>query len=431
MQKICLLISIILANLATFNCTLRLVIQQYRHGARGTYNGKYLGNTSEEDIYMEGELTPVGQRQHYVLGKHLREEYGDFLDETFSQSQMYVRSININRTLQSAQSQLYGLYPNGLGDVLPENLNLEYTLPPYKGAQPIENIGDYSLPKGKQNIQIHSMLKDYDPLLSPESALICPNYQGLKKAFLSSDKYQFLYAKIEKQMQVTVSKISTLLGQNLSIKDFPGLWDNIMCNVNAGLYVPEELLPGYKLYNDVNYVSNIHSFMYMDDLTLRKLANFNLINQYLKYLDSAYNGNTSFRWYMVSASDTNLQYVMPLLNITSIDCIMEQYDSGTYSQLNCQQKPRFATSMMIELHENDDMQDKVSDKYYVKIKFNGVYQNLCGQKNQYCAYTEFKQRIQNSMMSQEEYDNTCGLSQQKPEQEQNWFQNFFNKYIFE
>lgn len=51
-----------------------------------------------------------------------------------------------------------------------------------------------------------------------------------------------------------------------------------MCNVNAGLYVPEELLPGYKLYNDVNYVSNIHSFMYMDDLTLRKLANFNLIN---------------------------------------------------------------------------------------------------------------------------------------------------------
>ena len=56
-----------------------LVIELYRHGARTPTSNTYDPYFSNSDL---GQLTPIGMRQHYVLGKAIRETYGDFLPST-------------------------------------------------------------------------------------------------------------------------------------------------------------------------------------------------------------------------------------------------------------------------------------------------------------------------------------------------------------
>lgn len=95
-----------------------------------------------------GELTAIGMKQEFELGKKFREYYiieQKLLPESYQPSTLYVRSSNFNRTLMSAQSVLLGLYPIGAGPKLSNN--------------------QYALPKGFQPIPIHTINVDQDDLL--------------------------------------------------------------------------------------------------------------------------------------------------------------------------------------------------------------------------------------------------------------------------
>jgi hypothetical protein len=72
-------------------------------------------------------------RQHQTLGKTLNKEYIQnlkFLSEKFDKSQVEVFSTGYNRTISSALSQLYGLYPPGNGPKL-QYVQRKYHLPPF------------------------------------------------------------------------------------------------------------------------------------------------------------------------------------------------------------------------------------------------------------------------------------------------------------
>lgn len=91
------------------------VVSLFRHGARYHLTDLYDGNSTRD---MWEELTPVGMRQHQTLGKILNREYIQnlkFLSEKFNKKEIEVYSTGFNRTIQSALSQLYGLYPPGNG----------------------------------------------------------------------------------------------------------------------------------------------------------------------------------------------------------------------------------------------------------------------------------------------------------------------------
>lgn len=47
----------------------------------------------------------------YLLGKFLREQYGDFLGDTYTEDKLFVRSTDVSRTKMSAQLVLAGLMP--------------------------------------------------------------------------------------------------------------------------------------------------------------------------------------------------------------------------------------------------------------------------------------------------------------------------------
>lgn len=70
-----------------------------------------------------GELTPLGMRQVFNLGVDARKKYVEeehLLPVSYQADTIYIRSTDFNRTLMSAQSFLYGLYPLGTGPSLAE-----------------------------------------------------------------------------------------------------------------------------------------------------------------------------------------------------------------------------------------------------------------------------------------------------------------------
>lgn len=57
-------------------------------------------------------MTKRGRQQHYELGQWLRQRYGNvLLSEQYSPDEINVRSTDYDRTLESAEANLAGLYP--------------------------------------------------------------------------------------------------------------------------------------------------------------------------------------------------------------------------------------------------------------------------------------------------------------------------------
>jgi hypothetical protein len=83
-----------------------------RHGARAPF----LDESDTRFPNGDGMLTASGMRQHYLLGKQLATRYvsteGEekLLSEEFDPEEIYVRSTQVKRTIQSAESQILGLY---------------------------------------------------------------------------------------------------------------------------------------------------------------------------------------------------------------------------------------------------------------------------------------------------------------------------------
>ena len=101
---------ITLLLIATTRAELKFIVEIYRHGARGSHTPYYDGPSQNQ------QLTPTGMRQHYILGQKLRQEYiheKGLLNETYNYTEIFVRSTDVDRTLTSAYSQLYGLFSIG------------------------------------------------------------------------------------------------------------------------------------------------------------------------------------------------------------------------------------------------------------------------------------------------------------------------------
>jgi hypothetical protein len=146
--------------------------------------------------YGPEELTPVGERQRYILGLSTRARYptvfkgDDYKDFTpqFMAENFHVRSTNLNRTLNSAFSHMYGIYspPNADEQVLPYGKKLPFEspgssqyLPPVPLVFKPELDTESPLPFGIPNMPIHSMISKENNLYN--QAMCLPLKDKLKK----------------------------------------------------------------------------------------------------------------------------------------------------------------------------------------------------------------------------------------------------------
>ena len=74
------------------------------------------------------------------------------------------------------------------------------------------------------------------------------------------------------------------------------------------------------------------------------------------------------KWVMYSCHDSNLAAIMTGLNFTNYKCLLDEFVHGRHDALNCNHRPYFAASILLELHSEESSGD-----YNVMIKFDGEY----------------------------------------------------------
>ena len=119
------ILSLLLFNNSS-NEKIIFAFQLNRHGARSPYSGVKNGiDVYKEKWIKNGELTDIGKRQLYLLGVKVRKRYIDefkLLSREYNPQEIYIRSTDHNRTIESIYSFLQGLYPSGTGPIISDKV---------------------------------------------------------------------------------------------------------------------------------------------------------------------------------------------------------------------------------------------------------------------------------------------------------------------
>ncbi|CDW91112.1 histidine acid phosphatase family protein [Stylonychia lemnae] len=158
-----------------------MVFEISRHGAR---NGK--GMDPFQTQWDQGELTNVGRRQHYIMGQQIRQRYvnqAKILSPYYSPSQIYIKTTNDNETIESAYSQLMGLYPLGSN---------KYHLQPNTSqeATPQFNVSNDIQQKSMVDLQDKALPYDFMPFKILAT-------QPLNDAFMMTKQCEFVRTEME------------------------------------------------------------------------------------------------------------------------------------------------------------------------------------------------------------------------------------------
>ena len=127
-MKIALIGLLLTLTLASAVQQLQMVIQISRHGARAS-----ISPDPWYDWDHYGELTSNGIRAEYVLGKEALNRYSSLIPSIYDPTLIKIRSTAYNRTLQSVNSQLYGIFTVGNeqnAPQLPSGYNVSLSYPP-------------------------------------------------------------------------------------------------------------------------------------------------------------------------------------------------------------------------------------------------------------------------------------------------------------
>ena len=89
-----------------------------------------------------------------------------------------------------------------------------------------------------------------------------------------------------------------------------------------------------------------------------------------------------------SGHDSDVVPILTFFNLTTADCVQRRFRNESITG-NCADPVPFASSIQFELHQQDStlgLKDSSSSAsgYYVKIKYNGDYYQVCGTTSFQC-----------------------------------------------
>lgn len=300
--------------------TLEMVHLVYRHGHRSPIyiypKDPYQENTSWPDGL--GRLTQIGMNMEYDLGKFLKSRYinqNSLVNSSYLYKEVYIRSSDVERCLQSAETQLAGFYP-------PKGYQVWNTAIPW------------------QPVPVHTVPADEDAVLRPGDT-VCPRLFKLE----DDKKREPIYLQKQAQYNDFMKQLSNYTGM---LVNFDNLWeigDALVCEKVAGFKIPSWAQQNWKKLLEITKWVFLNQYKGSDELgrllggTLLGIMNDNMEKRKEgKYLDLLK------KLYMFSGHDTSILSLTAALDIEM-------------------SVPTFASCMMVELYKDS------GNNYFVEIHY--------------------------------------------------------------
>uniref|UniRef100_A0A8P4KLW3 Acid phosphatase 6, lysophosphatidic n=1 Tax=Dicentrarchus labrax TaxID=13489 RepID=A0A8P4KLW3_DICLA len=294
-----------------------------------------------------GQLTAVGMQQVYELGKRLRRKYieeSHFLSSTFNPAEVYVRSTNIVRTIESAKCLVAGLFQQ------------------------------------KQ--------KEIVPILTTdaESEILYPNYNGCKMLKIFGS-HRWAESSTLPDIAADLQSIQSALGiASHQHVDFILIRDDMVARETHGLPCPPVLDTWRNTVEQraVDMICHVYEPSKSENL---QLCVGPLLYTMLANIEQKLQGTSSEpdrKLFLYSAHDTTL-----------IPCLMAL---GVFDM----RWPPYAADITLELHKH-----RQTNKAFVKVSYIGQDQLIQGCSGVYCPLEEFKQALSAYSLSSELHQSLC------------------------
>ena len=408
------------------------VYQHIRHGARGpsaSYNSLFVNGVDEFRVSWvgegDGELTLVGKREHYDIGVRNRHKYGhgpnglgliDF--STYDPEEVLFHVTDYNRTHQSLNSELMGMYQPGLLKTLTEK-EKNGSYPPNQEVwlnkskendtlyqeilKEIESLGNKTIVDNIPVFNVHT----FGPNRTFNLENNCKNLENMRMASIEN-KTDLLYGyflKYKEKLRVFFDFKDDSFVTNIRmmnsitdhyISDYKNYKDLSVFHEQTGIDLDEFMEKSGKFYHDWMY-------NYYCTNTTCSMESSRLMEDLLGYMERR-----------IAIKDNTKSYKAPKM---VIDCghdttvapmqmfMYETWEDKPEYGINTQYCG-FACNIYFELYKTKDDIPKYYVFYYIDDDLKHVFE-----------YNEFYDTVKKHIYTQEEIVEYCITDEEKEERE--------------
>ena len=412
------------------NLELIFVYQHIRHGARGpsaSYNSLFVDGVDEFRVSWigegDGELTLVGKREHYDIGVRNRHKYGkgpnglgliDF--STYDPEEVLFHVTDYNRTHQSLNSELIGMYQPGLLKTLNEK-QVNGSYPPNdevwfnksaEGDKLYQEIIEEIQGLGNKTIIDNIPIFNVHPFPVNRTFNLESNCKNLNKMREEStqNKTELLYGYFLKHAEalqkffgfendsfVTNIRLMNSITDHY-ISDYKNYKDLSIFEEETGIDLDEFMEKSGKFYHDWMYN------YYCTNVTC-SMESSRLMEDLLGYMERR-----------IAISDNSKSYKAPKM---VIDCghdttvapmqmfMYETWEDVPEYHINTQYCG-FACNIYFELYKTKDAIPKYYVYYYIDDDLKHVFE-----------YNEFEKHVRAHIYTQSEIEEYCITDEEKEE----------------
>lgn len=392
----------------------------FRHGARASNKVPYPSIESVKDNLKDniepekkntyftnglGMLTASGMRQHYLLGTKVRKDYVEkhrLINGTYNVTEIYIQSTQVPRTIQSAQSQLMGIFPLGTATQLKRN-QIQDAVPQIEiedkeeiqkalGLDPIiDRFQPIPVHNYDQNVEDDVLGYADCPLMSKDYFERIENTTFWKPF---DDTYGDLYPLFSKIFGIPVENITFKVAYDLSDALYAERFEGVPDRYNwsdAEWERLRQIQPVWLLNSLSKESGRATASRYLNPIVemMKKKTN-SLFNETAtaKFGDS--------KMILFSSHDLQTSHIIRVLNATNYNLTHVEYASNLFIELHQDESPKCAES-----------DSNAKECYNVSLIFNGVQLHLPGCEKRLCTFGEFTQYMSEVLYDYDTLQQVC------------------------